>query len=97
MPDSTPATPAGSVPELPPARAGLAHIVIPATAAWFVLFVVLLFFLDDLRANNAMTWLWTALAGWVLGLMGLGVYSWQRAAARRGRRGSSSMSLDEKI
>lgn len=87
----------GSPPPLPEVNAGLAHIVVPATVVWFIGFVVLLFFVDDLRAHGALIWLWTFLAGWVLGLIGLSIYAWQRHAARRGSRGSSSMALDEKI
>jgi hypothetical protein len=83
-------------PPLPPLRgAGLAHIVIPGTVIWFALFVVLLFFIPTLQAHGTMVWLWTALAGWVLGLMGLSIYFWQRHAARRGTRGSSQMALEE--
>jgi hypothetical protein len=59
------------------------------------LFVVLLFFIPTLRANDQMIWLWTALAGWVLGLIGLSIYAWQRAAARRGTKGSSRGALEE--
>jgi hypothetical protein len=84
-------------PPLPPVNAGLAHVVVPGTALWFVGFVVLLFFISDLRAHDAMIWLWTCLAGWVLGLIGLAIYFWQRRAARRGTRGSSSMALDEQF
>jgi len=87
----------GSPPPLPAVNAGLAHIVVPATGIWFIGFVVLLFFVGDLRAHDAMIWLWTFLAGWVLGFIGLSVYAWQRHAARRGARGSSSMALDEKF
>ncbi len=96
-PPSQPAGGTGSPPPLPPVNAGLAHIVVPGTAIWFIGFVVLLFFIGDLRAHHAMIWLWTFLAGWVLGLIGLSIYAWQRHAARRGSRGSSSMALDEKI
>lgn len=84
-------------PALPPARANLAHIVIPGTILWFVGFIVLLFFTDTLRRNDDMIFLWTALAGWVLGIIGLGIYFWQRAAARRGTRASNKMALEEDI
>lgn len=84
-------------PALPTVKAGLAHVVVPGTALWFVGFVVLLFFIGDLRAHDAMIWLWTFLAGWVLGLIGLAIYFWQRRAARRGTRGSSSMALEERF
>jgi len=96
-PPSQPPNGTGSPPPLPPVNAGLAHIVVPATAIWFIGFVVLLFFVGDLRAHDALIWLWTFLAGWVLGFIGLSVYAWQRHAARRGARGSSSMALDEKF
>ena len=86
-----------SPPPLPSSGAGLAHIVAPATAAWFVAFVVLLFFTDELRANDSMMWLWTCLSGGGLGLIGLSIYAWQRSAARRGTRASQSMALDERI
>ncbi len=83
---------------LPPVRgAGLAHVIIPGTAAWFVAFVVLLFLIPTLREHDAMLWLWTALAGWLLGFVGLAIYGWQRAAARRGSRGASRMALEETI
>ena len=96
MSDSSPQTPSGP-PPLPPVRAGLAHIVVPGTVLWFALFVGLLFFLDDLRAHDAMIWFWTSLAGWVLGLIGLSIYAWQRSAARRGTRSSNAMALDEQL
>lgn len=94
---SEPSTGTDAPPPIPPVNAGLAHVVIPATAIWFVGFVVLLFFIPGLRSHGEMIWLWTFLAGWVLGLIGLTIYFWQRRAARRGTRGSSSMALDEKI
>lgn len=87
----------GGPPPLPQVKAGLAHIVIPVTALWFALFVVLIFFLDDLRSSDSMGWFWSSLAGWVLGLIGLSVYAWQRSAARRGTRSSNSMALDEQL
>lgn len=90
-------TPGFRPPPLPPVRAGLAHIVIPSTAVWFLGSVVLVFFIPQLRAHDAMVWLWTFLTGGVLGLIGLTIYFWQRRAARRGNRGASSMALDEKF
>ena len=84
-------------PALPPVTTGLWHIAVPGTAIWFVAFVVLLFFIPELEANDAMVWLWTCLAGFVLGLMGLSVYALQRRAARLGRRTANQMALDESI
>ncbi len=76
---------------------GLWHIAVPGTVIWFIAFVVLLFFIPDLQANEKMSWLWTCLAGFVLGLMGLSVYALQRRAARLGRRTANQMALDESI
>lgn len=86
------------LPPLPPVRgAGLAHVLVPGTALWFVVLVVLLIMIPTLRAHDAMLWLWTALAGWLLGFVGLAVYGWQRAAARRGSRGASQAALEEQL
>jgi hypothetical protein len=96
--DPSTAAASRSVAPLPPVRgAGLAHVIIPGTALWFVALVVLLFMLPTLRAHDAMLWMWTALAGWLLGFVGLAIYGWQRAAARRGSRGASRSALDEQI
>jgi FtsH-binding integral membrane protein len=84
-------------PALPPVTTGLWHIAVPGTIAWLAAFVGLLFFIPSLQANNAMVWLWTCLAGFVLGLMGLSIYAWQRRAARLGRRSANPMALDENI
>lgn len=89
---------ARGLPRLPPVRgAGLAHVIIPGTALWFVALVALLFLIPTLRAHDAMLWLWTALAGWLLGFVGLAIYGWQRAAARRGSRGASLAALEERF
>jgi hypothetical protein len=81
---------------LPPVRwAGLAHVIIPGTVVWFVAFLMLVFLIPTLREHGAMVWLWTALSGWLLGFVGMAIYLWQRAAARRGSRGASSAALEE--
>ena len=72
-------------------------MVIPITALWFLAFIVLLFFTDSLRAHDAMIYLWTCLAGGLLGCTGLSIYFWQRRAARRGTRSANRMALDEKL
>lgn len=62
------------MPELvtPPAvRINARRIVTAGTALWFVAFVVLLPFYDWLGAHHHRLWLWTCLAGWLLGLLGL--------------------------
>lgn len=92
-PSPATSTPAGP-PPLPPVRGGIAYIVVPGTIVWFVAFVVLIFATDFLREHDAMIWLWTCLTGWILGLVGLGIFGWQRSAARRGRRGAQTSALD---
>lgn len=84
-------------PPLPPVRTGVWHIALPGTAIWLVAFIVLLFFIPELQSNNAMIWLWTCLAGFLTGLLGLSVYGWQRRAARQGKRSANRMALDETI
>lgn len=76
---------------------GLAHVLIPGTAIWLIALVGMLIALPQLRTHDATLWIWTALAGFLLGFVGLGIYAWQRAAARRGSRGASQMALDEEI
>lgn len=73
-----------------PLEVNVRPIVIVGTGLWFVAFVVVLATrgrlgfaeLDDWRE-----WMWTTLAGWVLGLAGLVLVRAQtRAAARRAAR-----------
>ncbi|MET9633574.1 DUF2530 domain-containing protein, partial [Lentzea sp. NPDC006480] len=56
-------------------------VVLGGTALWFLGFLVVLL-LD--RSNS--TLLWTTLSGGLLGIIGYGVFYWQRRAARRGSR-----------
>jgi hypothetical protein len=74
---------------------GVWHIAVPGTIIWLAAFVVLLFFVPELQRNDAMIWLWTCLAGFGTGLMGLSIYAWQRRAARSGKRSANRMALDE--
>jgi len=83
-------------PPLPPVRANLPHIVLRITGIWFVVLVILLFRIPSLRAGDSMIWLWTAAAGTLLGGLGVGIYSWQRSAARRGHRSAQQLALDER-
>lgn len=84
-------------PALPPVTTGVWHIAVPGTVIWLIAVVVLLFFIPELQSNDAMIWLWTCLAGFGLGLLGLTIYAWQRRAARLGKRSANRMALDEKI
>ncbi|RKT52326.1 DUF2530 domain-containing protein [Saccharothrix australiensis] len=73
-----------SPPAPPPLPARLADPV-PAiaggTALWFLAFLVVLLFFRERT-----TLLWTCLSGGGLGLLGYGIFRWQRSAARRGSR-----------
>ncbi len=74
-------------PPLPARLVALPPLILVGTAIWFLTFCVLLI----LRYGYSVTppiWLWTALAGTVLGLIGFPIMWWQRAASRRGSRGA---------
>lgn len=81
-----PAPPQRPAPE--PLRVDAVRIVALGTALWFVLFVVALCLLGWLRGHDHLWWLWTALAGWLLGLLGLSVTLRRRSRLRRRRRRS---------
>jgi hypothetical protein len=73
------------VPDLvtPPAvQINARRIVAVGTVVWFVAFVALLPFWSWLGEHGHRIWLWTCLAGWVLGLLGLAVMSRHRRAGR---------------
>jgi len=54
------------------------RVIIAGTVVWFLAVAVLLVFLDRLRDADALVWLWTCLAGGLLGLLGLVVSTRQR-------------------
>ena len=67
----------------PPAVAVNARrIVVAGTALWFVAFVALLPFYGWLGRHHHRIWLWTCLAGWALGLLGLAIMTRHRRAGR---------------
>jgi Protein of unknown function (DUF2530) len=73
------------VPDLvtPPAvQINARRIVAVGTVIWFVAFVALLPFWTWLGDHGHRIWLWTCLAGWVLGLLGLAVMVRHRRAGR---------------
>ncbi len=57
-------------------------VIVAGVAAWFIAFVVLLLFAGRLADAGQLVWLWTALAGWLLGLLGL----WIAGRQQRRRR-----------
>jgi uncharacterized protein DUF2530 len=73
------------VPDLvnpPPVQINARRIVAAGTLMWFVAFVVLLPFWHRLGADHHRIWLWTCLAGWILGLLGWSVMRRHRRAGR---------------
>lgn len=62
-------------------------MVYVGTSLWLVALVALLIARYGYDALPPI-WLWTALAGFLLGLVGLPVMIWQRRASRRGSRGA---------
>ncbi|WP_375480765.1 DUF2530 domain-containing protein [uncultured Jatrophihabitans sp.] len=57
-------------------------IVAVGTALWFVAFVALLPFWGWLGRHHHRLWLWTCLAGWVLGLLGWALMNRHRGLGR---------------
>jgi hypothetical protein len=74
-------------PPLPQRLLALPPVVYVGTALWLVALVALLIARYGYDAVPPI-WLWTALAGFSLGLVGLPVMIWQRRASRRGSRGA---------
>jgi hypothetical protein len=73
------------VPDLvvpPPARLNTRRIIIVGTVVWFLGFVGLQPWYGWLGDHGHRVWLWTCLAGWVLGLMGLVLMVRHRRAGR---------------
>lgn len=54
-----------------PVQVDSRRVVLIGTVSWFVAFVALLPFYDWLGRHGHRIWLWTCLAGWILGLVGL--------------------------
>jgi hypothetical protein len=66
----------------PPVRMNAARIVAAGTLVWFIAFVVLLPFYGWLGRHDHRVWLWTCLAGWILGLIGWSIMVRHRAMGR---------------
>ncbi|WAL66301.1 DUF2530 domain-containing protein [Amycolatopsis cynarae] len=77
------------VPELPARLTALFPIVVVGCFAWLA--GVVAFAIHDLGfGHSPSVWLWTCVAGVVLSLIGMGIMTWQRAAARRGSRSAQT-------
>lgn len=83
----------GSPPPPPPLPArllALPPLVYIGTTAWLVLFGVLAVLRYGFGLGRPI-WMWTALAGVALGVVGSLIMWWQRTANRRGNRGAQRM------
>jgi Protein of unknown function (DUF2530) len=67
-----------------PVQVDSQRVVLIGTAIWFVAFVALLPFYDWLGQHGHRIWLWTCLAGWILGLLGLPLIRRHRNQGRTG-------------
>jgi hypothetical protein len=68
--------------QAPPVQMNARRIAAVGTAIWFVAFVVLLPFYGWLGRHGHRIWLWTCLAGWVLGVLGWLLISRHRRLGR---------------
>lgn len=66
----------------PPVQMNSRRVVVIGTSLWFVAFVVLLPFYGSLGRHGHRIWLWTCLAGWVLGIVGWAIISRHRREGR---------------
>lgn len=66
-----------------PLDVNAAKVIVIGTAGFLVAFVALLPFSGRLADAGQLVWLWSALAGWVLGLLGL----WIAIRQQRRRKG----------
>jgi hypothetical protein len=89
-PDSAEESGLRTPPALPARWVDARPLVGIGTLAWFLAFCGLL--IAHLGFGTAPTeWIWTCLAGWLLGFVAFGVIHWQRSAARRGARGAQQI------
>jgi hypothetical protein len=66
----------------PPVQINARRIVAIGTLLWFVGFVALLPFYGWLGDHGHRIWLWTCLAGWILGLIGSAIMMRHRRVGR---------------
>lgn len=85
-----PAEPLRPPPPLPARLLDLGPIVYVGTGIWLVAAIALAVARLGFGVTPAI-WLWTALAGTGLGILGGGIMAWQRHAAKRGSRGAQTI------
>lgn len=78
------ATPLPPPPPLPPKLADPVPAIVVGTALWVLALVGVLLFGPEGSGGSVL--MWTCLSGGVLGIIGYGIFTWQRSAARRGSR-----------
>jgi hypothetical protein len=78
-------------PPLPARWVDMRPVVALGTGLWFLAYCGLLVARYGYQAVTGI-WLPTCLAGWLLGLVGIGIMYWQRAASRRGSRSAQRVS-----
>lgn len=66
----------------PPVQMNARRIVAVGTVIWFVAFVALLPFYGWLGRHGHHIWLWTCLAGWILGVLGWSIMRRHRSMGR---------------
>lgn len=72
-------------PPLPSRLTDPVPAIVAGTALWVLAFAAVFLF-----ARDQTTLLWTCAAGAGLGVIGYGIFRWQRSAARRGSRTAQS-------
>ncbi|MGQ0837002.1 DUF2530 domain-containing protein [Actinokineospora sp.] len=77
-------------PPLPQRLLALGPLVYVVTGAWIVVAVVLLIARYGFDKTPPI-WLWTALSGVALGIVGGLIMGWQRRASNRGDRGAQKI------
>jgi Protein of unknown function (DUF2530) len=89
--DHTPehSTPLGRTADVEPLELNGIRSVAVGVVLWAIAFVVMLFFRDTLRGNDAEWWLWVPVTGFGLGLLGL-VYCHRRWQAIQAAQSADS-------